>query len=639
MSTLRDNLKRLDSFVNRITGLGTAGDKGAAAEIADAKPLDDNRLEALHRSNAYAGVVVDELVEQATRKGWTVQAEDVPEGRDPKDITGDWDDDWDVRGEVAWAATLARLFGGALLFVVVDDGKDPREPFDADRPYTLMNLVVLDTREVFAHEWGTDITDRATFGRPTLWRIQPQVNGAVKGLKGGRVVHASRMVYFPGVRVSRRVRLHQRGFDDSVLRRALAAIANKTSIDQSRANIIQDFKTDILKTKNLDVVGTADEQLDYFEDRLEVIARSKSNVNMVLLDEGEEFQKNSTSVAGLADLDGAATEELTTAARMPRTRFTGEAPGGLNTDGESQNTNWNSQVASYQSNVLKRRLVQLYRFILGAQNGPTEGVVPDKWSVEFGALEEPTEQQKANLRKTVADTDALYLDRGVLDPMVVADGRFGEDGWKLDLPFEDLEDLDVPADPEDPAPVGNPTGEDVQKSALNGAQVASMLAIVQGANEGLITEDQAAQIVARAFQIPVSDAADLVARADAIRPVRADSWRAVVRRVDAVAEYDAPEAARNNARKALRWRDEHPEETAGAGTAVGWARARQLASGSKLSRETVGRMANFARHKANAKVDPKFQDEPWKDHGYLMWLAWGGDTGVTWAGETVAGDE
>ena len=50
-------------------------------------------------------------------------------------------------------------------------------------------------------------------------------------------------------------------------------------------------------------------------------------------------------------------------------------------------------------------------------------------------------------------------------------------------------------------------------------------------------------------------------------------------------------------------------------------------------------MANFARHKANAKVDPKFQDEPWKDHGYLMWLAWGGDTGVTWAGETVAGDE
>lgn len=636
MSYFRTQLKRFDSFVNRMTGLGTAGDKGTAGEIARAEPLDDSRLEDLHRSNSYAGVMVDELVQEATRKGWTLQADDVPRDVDPKDITGDWDDDWDLRGTVAWAATMGRLLGGAVIFVVVDDGKDPSEPFDPDRPFELLNLVVLDRREVFAHKWETDITDR-NFGRPVQWRIQPQVNGSVEGMKGGRVVHASRVVYFGGRRVSRRVRINQRGFDDSVLRRGLAAIRNKTSIDQSRANIIQDFKTDVLKTKNLDSIGTADEQLDYFDDRMEIIARSKSNVNMVLLDEGEEFQKNTTSVAGLADLDGSATEELTTAARMPRTRFTGEAPGGLNTDGESQARNWNSQVASYQTNDLRRPLVQLYRFVLGAQNGPTDGVVPESWRIVFAPLDEPTEQQQADLRKTVAETDVLYLDRGVIDPTQVADGRFGEDGWKMDLPALALEDLDVP---EDDAPVpaqGNPA--DVQKSALNGAQVASMLAIVQGANDGLITEDQAAQIIARAFQIPVAEAADLVVRADSIRPVRADSWSALVRRADAVAEYDAPESARNNARKALKWKEEHPKETKGAGTAVGWARARQLASGQKLSRETVGRMANFARHEKNSQVAPEFEDEPWKDHGYLMWLAWGGDTGINWAGEAVASED
>lgn len=613
-----EQIKRLDSFINRTTGLGSDADKATHAEIKEASHLHDSRLEDLHRSNAYAGVIVDELVLEATRKGWAVRTEDLTE-----DLTEDWDDDWDVRGTVAWAAILGRLLGGACIMVVADDGKTPDEPFDPDAPFELKNLVVLDRREVFAHKWDADITSR-NFGRPELWRVQPIVNGSVENLGPSRIVHHSRLVYFGGQRVSRRVRLKNRGFDDSVLRRALDAIKNKTSIDQSRAHIVQDFKVDVIKTTSLDSITTADQQLDYFEDRMEIIARSKSNVNLVLLDEGEDYVKNVTSVSGLADLDGAAMDELTTAARFPRTRFVGEAPGGFNTDGESQQRNWNSQVASYQRNELRDCLVQLYRFILGATNGPTDGVVPDSWKIVFHPLEEPTEHQTAALRKTVAETDVLYLDRGVFDVEEVRAARAGEQGWSLDLTTEELPDLELP----EGEPIETPAtaaaagaGADVQKSALNGAQVASLLQIVQSSNEGIITPDQAVQIIARAFQMNPADARQLVG------PSRADASDEDT--------YDAPESARNNARQALKWKDEHPKETEGAGTAVGWARARQLASGEKLSRETVGRMAAFARHRKNAKVKPEYKDTPWKDHGYLMWLAWGGDTGINWAEEIV----
>ena len=95
--------------------------------------------------------------------------------------------------------------------------------------------------------------------------------------------------------------------------------------------------------------------------------------------------------------------------------------------------------------------------------------------------------------------------------------------------------------------------------------------------------------------------------------------------------FKPPAAAAGNARKALRWREKYPKETASAGTQVGWTRARQLASGGKVSLSVVKRMASFARHKKNAVVDPKFKDDPWRDKGYLMWLAWGGSTGVDWA--------
>jgi len=93
---------------------------------------------------------------------------------------------------------------------------------------------------------------------------------------------------------------------------------------------------------------------------------------------------------------------------------------------------------------------------------------------------------------------------------------------------------------------------------------------------------------------------------------------------------DYPEAAKNNACKVLRWRDEHGDEVKGM-TRVGWTRANQLCSGENISESTIARMAAFARHRRNAEVSPEFKSTPWKDRGYVAWLGWGGTTGVEWA--------
>lgn len=91
-----------------------------------------------------------------------------------------------------------------------------------------------------------------------------------------------------------------------------------------------------------------------------------------------------------------------------------------------------------------------------------------------------------------------------------------------------------------------------------------------------------------------------------------------------------PKSAKNNAKKALRWREEYPEEIRG-GTRVGWTRANQIASGSPLSEDVIKRMAQFNRHRENSDIDPKFKNEPWRDAGHVAWLLWGGTTGVDWA--------
>jgi len=85
---------------------------------------------------------------------------------------------------------------------------------------------------------------------------------------------------------------------------------------------------------------------------------------------------------------------------------------------------------------------------------------------------------------------------------------------------------------------------------------------------------------------------------------------------------DYPQAARNNAKRAIAYKEKNGSSC---GTAVGWNRARQLASGEALSRSTIARMASFKRHQQN-------KDVPYSEGcGGIMWDAWGGSAGVNWA--------
>jgi len=91
---------------------------------------------------------------------------------------------------------------------------------------------------------------------------------------------------------------------------------------------------------------------------------------------------------------------------------------------------------------------------------------------------------------------------------------------------------------------------------------------------------------------------------------------------------DYPEAARNNAKRALKWADENGWGSCG--TPVGKRRASQIAKGEKLSKETIRRMASFGtRHEKN-------KDTPYGEGcGGLMWDAWGGSAGIRWAQSKV----
>lgn len=97
--------------------------------------------------------------------------------------------------------------------------------------------------------------------------------------------------------------------------------------------------------------------------------------------------------------------------------------------------------------------------------------------------------------------------------------------------------------------------------------------------------------------------------------------------------YSPTAGMRAAARRAIRWKEEGKAK--GAGTAVGWTRAGQLARGENLSLDTVKRMYSFfSRHEVDKK-GKDFYNNSNPSNGRIMWEAWGGDAGFSWSRKIV----
>jgi lambda family phage portal protein len=95
------------------------------------------------------------------------------------------------------------------------------------------------------------------------------------------------------------------------------------------------------------------------------------------------------------------------------------------------------------------------------------------------------------------------------------------------------------------------------------------------------------------------------------------------------AGFKPPQAARAEAARGLAWRKEYGR----GGTAVGLARARDIAGGRPLSADTIKRMVSFfARHEVDKKGKGwRPGSEGYPSNGRIAWALWGGDPGRAFA--------
>jgi lambda family phage portal protein len=240
-------------------------------------------------------------------------------------------------------------------------------------------------------------------------------------------------------------------------------------------------------------------------------------------------------------------------------------------------------------------------------------------------------------------------------------------------------------------PAGQPSDEDMLGGAsLNGAQVASLINVINAVAMGAVSKEGAVSIITAAFptispdqaraiiagvnvgttipttkeekqQIGKDQGGDASGGSTPQEPTppapapagttQKKSSLEVLESLDPasikmliegmmggieLAKYDGidftpPEGAREAAKRALDVREGKPASQRGM-TPVGIARARDLMNGVKLSPDTARRMkAFFDRH----EVDKKGATWDEQGKGWQAWNGWGGDAGYAWARKVV----
>lgn len=484
---MADFERRTDGWLSLLKGIGVRGRDPVRSERPLIPAITDDDLEQIYRGNAIAARIVDLLPAEALREGWSVRIDAMEEaegegdeeaegddaGRDafatsvpsgierakqrakelptPKPETSDVDPQEANRIADALKEylrklsmpqhtmrgfSLGRLFGGALVIGGFSDTGPDLAGLAKPLPEKGVELrwVILHDRRVAQPGPLEDNPESPDFGKPRSYEVT-----ILDGTKTV-TVHASRVLRFPGrwsparwakETGNRDPTLH--GWDDSVLLGCWDAIGHFGMTHETTARVARDFSRIAYRMKGLHAMIAANRE-DLVRKRIELIELCQSVLNAMLLDaDNESVEIMQRPVTGLPELLDRFGNLLAACSSFPITLLLGLSPGGFGT-GEDEDRRWGNVVQAFRDEVARPLLERLVGWAFADPKGPTKGKIPAKWSITFPQVRAPSEKEKAEIRKMIAEAWAALVTAKVILPDEAAEGMFGRgDGFGMDI--------------------------------------------------------------------------------------------------------------------------------------------------------------------------------------------------------------
>ena len=305
---------------------------------------------------------------------------------------------------IARARQWARAYGGALIVGLFDDGRDYREPLDLANVRTLRGIRVLDRNEASVARWDDDTRSRR-LGKPAYWQVQ------IAGVQS-LFVHHSRVIQVQGNELPPRLVYQRQGWGGSMLDLVWIAFRNWQSSLEYLPEFVGLLTQGVFKQKGLADAMLAGQQEAVIR-RYETLRAAMGVLGELAIDADEEdYSIMQRPVTGVAEIFEKLVEAFIACTDMPRSILLGETPGGLNTgENAGEVRAWYDYVASLQRTIYEPIALQLLKWICSAQDGPTQGAIP-QMMLEWQPLWQPTRAE--NDAHELAQAQRRQIDVGVV---------------------------------------------------------------------------------------------------------------------------------------------------------------------------------------------------------------------------------
>jgi len=420
---------RSDGYKNLLNKYGTNDDVSEHYRFESGEHVSDIELTINYEENGLFSKIIDIPSDDAVSSGFSYGLSNA----DIEKFINNSLDKLDFEEKTATAIKWSRLYGGALMVMIIDDGKELTEPVDRDNIRGIEELLVFE-RPLVTPDYNSIYQIKADekkskFGMPEFYDIFPLYGSSFR-------VHESRCLLFKnGILPSMSTRTEYRFFGMPEYAKIHKDLQRTVTSHGSGVKLLDRAVQAVYKMKDLAELLTTDEGEEQVLERLRIIDMAKGIINSIAIDaDGEDYDYKNMSFAGVKDIMDATCNMLSAITEIPQTKLFGRSPAGENSTGESDMENYYKFVNKIQKLNLKNNLGILIDFILiaGKYNGEFDDI-PD-YTLEFKPLWSLSATEQANVDKIKADTEyvkaqtaQVYVDMQALDASEIRK-RLAENG-------------------------------------------------------------------------------------------------------------------------------------------------------------------------------------------------------------------
>ncbi len=368
----------------------------------------DYDLAEKYQYNGLFSKIIDRPAEEALKHGMKYNVGDpqLEEFLDDALDRLDWED------KATTAIRWARLFGGSIIVMLLDDGGGLEEPVNWQDVRSVEELLVYE-RAVVQPDPDTYRTGKATY-----FDVSSTYGGFFR-------VHRSRCLVFKNGSLPEFGAPQQYfywGLPEYIRIKRDLSIVLKTH--QNAANMIEKSVQPVYKMMGLQDTLAAEGGDTAVLKRLNVIDQARGMLNSIAVDmDGEDYAFQTFQLSGTQEILESTYNLLSAVTCIPQTILFGRSPSGENATGESDLENYYNFVEGIQKRMLKKNIRTLLKAV--TQAGVYDGSIENPGNIKptFKPLWSLSETEKATVELTkaqraqvAAQTAQLYIDMQAIQP-------------------------------------------------------------------------------------------------------------------------------------------------------------------------------------------------------------------------------